>query len=308
MGEIRFGFRPYNEGLRLADISIEPLDDIDHRIDDYRSSGHIWNGWFEMPLAKPPYGRIGEFPTSDVIPLVPVGRVELPPSHILRHRMSNSTSRLRYLVGCIGFLSGMTLLPEGFGHLSRFPAERGKHGDFYGRMDEVAAHLTCFDQFFFDEGREASALLSSAIVHIQRSSSSTNFWDRFLFAYTAFDAIAATIQRVRPGWRSQRTHGTLPRDMCRYFHMPVPPRARTFQLRRGARTPPLGCRFSVLRNALFHEGRYYGRPAGEIAELEMHEATLDLRHLCLRLVLAIVGAQTPYTRTVVTSRQMQALT
>ncbi len=311
MAEMRFGFRPYNEGFDASEITIEPVDNIDELINLYRASGQIWGRWFELPIVGTTETR-GQFSTVDDIPLVPIGRFELSPSHVLRYKSATSVPRLHFLILSIGFLSGMTLLPEGYGHLRRFPAHRGVHGDFYGNLDEISSHIFNFDRFHVDNNKEASALLTSAIVHIQRSSSTINSWDRFSFIYTALDSLAATTGVVFGNWRRrlyprrQRryNHGALARDLCRHFGMPIAPRAKTFRFKKSDPKSPLGCRFSVIRNNLFHEGRYLGRPAGEIIDHELHEATLDLQNLCHRLVLALVGVRSTYIKTPITSRAM----
>ena len=314
MAEIRFGFRPYNEGFDVSDIIVEPVGNIDNLISRYRGSGQIWGRWFQLPLTETVEGK-GRFSTVNEKPLVATGRYELPPSHILTHNRTNSLTRLRFLVQSIGFLSGMTILPEGYGHLTRFPAHRGVHGDFYGSVDEISSLIESFDRFHSDNKKLASTLMSSAIVHIQRSSSTTSGWDRFLFIYTALDALAAATdvvfgdwrKRLHPKSRRRMNHGALARDLCLHFRMPIAPRAKTFRYSKKNPNSAVGCRFSVIRNQLFHEGRYSGQPAGDHIDHELHESTLDLQNLCNRLVLALVGVNSAYVYSPITSRSMHSI-
>ncbi|MFZ5618344.1 MAG: hypothetical protein ACOZAA_13605 [Pseudomonadota bacterium] len=286
------------------------MDNIKEVVAATNASGQVWGKWFEMPLARA-QGPKGRYATNSAAPFVPDGWVSELSTHELRYRVHTSEQRMRFLIASFGFLAGMSLLPEGWGHLWRFPVTEGVNGDFLASRVATERHLVLFDEFYSQSSLDEKRLLLSAFVQLRRAAATKMIWDQYLYQYLGHEALMRIFESRYPrhftqGNGQKLQHARTPSTLCKKCGIPVPRTARVRTSRRSR--PKYASTLSNIRNRMAHYAQFGRQPIGEDATQDLMDAMLDLQGINCRSILYLIGSRSAYVATPVDTRQQQFLT
>src|SRR6267154_3760732 len=113
---MEFGFLTRNLDIAAGDFSIRTISDWKTARASLEVDGHVANGW----LFKPRKQNSPE----------PGDRFQLPTTHELSSEKYNDPDLQRFVVIVLGFLLGLRLLPDGWGHLHGTAIDVGKCNGF----------------------------------------------------------------------------------------------------------------------------------------------------------------------------------
>jgi hypothetical protein len=265
--EKKFGFYPYPTSFAAGKILIEPLPDIESRIAEVIRDNRINNGWYCPPLGQERLISNAIAPIKPVeSPWVPVSRFQLPATHVIRHPDAKSSDRVNFLILCIGFLLGMRLVPESWGHFFRTPIQEHRLTDLITSHRDVERCIPLFDKFWIEHRVNIRRNMFSALNVFQFASSYEHQYEEFIFQYVALDSIYRIFVEcghipekkgliIEAGKRRRVFHAERPRLICKEIGVPIPKWARK---KRNREANVL----SDIRNDLFHEGLIDGEPVG----------------------------------------------
>jgi hypothetical protein len=303
----KFGFYPYANTFVAGKIRIEPLSNIAHAIGRVTNANRVNNDWFYPPLVS---DRLSVGLISPLKPLVSpqvyARRYQLPVTHVLHHSGTSSVERVHFLILCTGFLLGMRLLPEGWGHFSKTPVEKHKLTDLNVSDREVERCLLLFDKFWRGHNARVRRMMFSAINAFQLAQSYEHQYEELTFQYVSLDSIyrlfveCGHISEVTArGKRLSRLHSERPRLICKKLGIRFPHWAKK---KRGKNANAL----SELRNDLFHQG-IIGNKAVGFAPIPSPGVLLSVKALNCRALLYLLGLRDPYISSPLTTRQMHGL-
>ena len=147
---MQFGFLPRSLDVSDSKMLIRCIADWQKALADIMSKGRASNGWLQMPLHD--VGR--------------AGRYALPVTHDLEINGSQDDEHPRFLVLILGFLLGLRLLPEGWGHLHATAVETGKCNSFMLMDKEVIPCLELASEFYqkYRQTRNVKRILSAVTL------------------------------------------------------------------------------------------------------------------------------------------------
>lgn len=243
-GQMEFGFLTRDLDIATPAFSISTIGNWRSARTALESAGHIANGWMYMP-------RKANSPE-------PNGRYQLPTTHDLQSARYSDPDLQRFVVIVLGFLLGMRLLPEGWGHLHGTAIEVGKCNGIVVLDREISPCLERAADFYLrnSAGRNVKRL-QSAISLIHWSRGQEQHFDTFSYLYSAIDACwavcadlhAAAIAQLKPNGRT--THAERPVIMQQVLGLKLP---TIFD-------PASPTTAASIRNDLIHEGMVGGHAA-----------------------------------------------
>lgn len=295
----KFGFYPYDKSFDATDIKITPLDDIEHSINEVLWENRIYDGWYYPPIVRhrsPRNSLIAPLkPTA--VPDTPTDIFQLPTTHMLFHVRDVSDEHLHFLVLSFGLLIGMRLLPEPWRHFYRTPVEEHKLSDLIVGRSDVIFCLAQFDKFYIDAAPELRAVVWSAINTFQMAQSYEHQFEEFFFQYVTLDTIFRAF-RISQKIATDGRHRDRPKRICEVLEVVLPSWA--------VLNSDGSCELSKIRNEIFHSGAVNGTPLG-FGVIRPTSILLEMTALNMRALLALLGIDTPYVHSEITSRQMHGL-
>lgn len=277
---MRFGFLPRPLDVVAGDFVIATIADWRSLLSELKAQGHVVNGWLYKPLKQ-------GSPE-------PVGRFELPTTHeILSPRYGDDAALMQFVVIVLGFLQGLRLLPEGWGHLHGVAVEPGKCNNFIPVDREIIPCLDLAAQFYVKNQNTRNAKrMQSAISLVHWSSGQVQHFDTFNYLYMAIDACwaicsdlhASSIIQLHPrGGRAPHAHR--PAIMQQILGLQLP---KIFD-------PSEPVTAASVRNDLLHEGLVGDMPLG-LSIIEPH-CNLEMLEFANKLILALMGVNAGYLAT-----------
>jgi len=276
---MKFGFLPRQLDVGGGDFDITTIADWRSLLGELEAHGHVANGWLYMP-------RKHDSPES-------VGRFELPPTHeILSTRYGDDTALMQFVVIVLGFLFGLRLLPDGWGHLHGVAIEPGKCNSFIPIEREIIPCLEMAAQFYTNNQNTRNVKrMQSAISLIHWSKGQEQYFDTFNYLYMAIDACWAicsdlhdnSIIQLHP--KGRVPHARRPAIMQQVLELRLP---KIFD-------PNETITVASIRNDLLHEGLVGDMPLG-LSFIEPH-CDLEMREFAEKVILALMGVRAEYLAT-----------
>jgi hypothetical protein len=275
---MEFGFLTRDLDIADGDFAIRTIGDWRTARADLEAGGHVVNGWFYMPrkLNSPE----------------PAGRYQLPITHDLQSAKYSDPDLQRFVVIVLGFLLGLRLLPEGWGHLHGAAIEVGKCNGFnlFDREIIPCLERAAVFQIANANGRNVKRL-ESAISLIHWSKGQEQHFDTFSYLYSAIDACWAAFANLHAGSIAQLkpkrgvSHAERPVIMQQVLRLKLP---RIFD-------PTSAVTAASIRNDLIHEGMVGDMPLG-LSFIDPH-CDLEMREFADKLILALLGVSAHYLDT-----------
>jgi hypothetical protein len=285
---MQFGFLPKSLDVSDGNISIRSTADGRTILAEFESGGRVSDGWYQKPVGKV---RQAE-------------RYELPLTHEIEVRASQDDDELRFLILILGFLHGLRLLPEGWGHLHPTAVKTGRFNNFGLKDSEIIPCLISASNFYAEnrQTRNVKRLLSAITLSHWGQTQSLQF-DEFNYLYMAIDACwkicearyPTAVQRFRCGKRKTITHSKRSKIMCDILGLSLP---TIFD-------PSSAISVSSIRNDLIHEGI--------VADLSIGHAVIEadclpeMMELTEKLILGLLGVKAGYLKTGGGDRQRHLL-
>lgn len=273
---MQFGFLPKSLDVSDNNISIRCTADWRKITADIVSTGHVSEGWLQMPIRK----------------VRQADRYELPLTHEIEIRASQDDEALKFLILILGFFLGLRLLPKGWGHLHPTAVEIGKCNNFVLKDSEIIPCLVSALNFYAEnrQTRNVNRLLSAVSLAHWSQTQPLQF-DEFNYLYMAIDACWAicnakhstAVQHFRPG--KHIPHSERPKIMCLILGLSLP---TIFDASSSIKA-------SSIRNDFLHEGIVGDLPVGHT----MIEADClpEMMEFTEKLVLSLLGVKAGYLNT-----------
>ena len=294
-----FGFYPIPLKIDAGPVSICTLPNLDEVVEDINVSGLVHKDW----IFAPPQ-RTRDFISGENSSRPYSARVfGLPKTHKLHHTNATDEAHLDFHMWVLSFFLGMRLTTTDAGFLDATPIKPGKLVDFtlVGPSLERAIELT--DLFWMknlSEPRNPQRFAAAVHALFLAEYPGALQFERFLFLYTAIDACYRLTSVLQPSTHSHN-HAERIGWMCTRLGIDTPSWATTS----GSRSTEV----SALRNDAVHEALYLDEPLGfAVHGASAHkDITLEMNALVCRLLVALIGGNTPYLGTPVDRRQRQGL-
>jgi hypothetical protein len=274
---MRFGFLPRRLDVAAGDFTIATIADWRAHRAEIEALGHVRNGWLYKPR-------------KDGSPEC-VGRYQLPVTHEIQSTTYTDPELLQFFVLILGFLLGLRLLPEGWGHLHGTAIEPGKCNGFLIHDKEIIPCLELAGLFFRNNSQARNVKrLQSAVSLIQWSKGQEQYFDSFNYLYMAIDACWAVCADVHatgvaPFARSGRfPHALRPMIMQQVLGLQLP---KIFD-------PASDVTAASIRNDLIHEGLVGDMPLGLSV---MPHCENEMREFADKVILALLGIKAGYLAT-----------
>ena len=268
----RFGWLPDSASFETATIKIEP----DPAFEAARSAvrPHISkDGWF-YPLVS------GDEPSTVF------NRFELPPTHVLGCAGPATEEVENFLITFFGWLRGLRLVPEEWGHFYRAATKPGMLTDFLQVRRDVSRLLELAERFWHDHQPDGAAKVFFGALHWYLFSQSYYHpFERFLAQSMVLDTLYET-HHLMGGRRASR-HSQRVAVLADELQLELPSWGRITEN---------GCELSQMRNKLIHESNFAGEPIGFAVTSRETTVLLGLVAFNCRVMAAIIGAHGPYSR------------
>lgn len=278
MDEVNFGWLPEKETYALPEFRIEPADDFDQALATVRAENRIEDDWFYPPL-------VDDEPK-------PAEWFKLPFTHKLfvvdetvgRHRLST------FLVFVLGFLKGIRLIPEPWVHVYRVPTRPHQLQDFYVFKADVMRRVL----------RQALEFWQSSDVTVKTRMLGALHWHSLGRTYERpYEVFNAQYTVLDTCWNIHVNLGgkpTLKNGPNHTERVKVLAEACGVHLPEWAVVHGKKSYLSQLRNDLLHEALWAGEPIGLSHPKDYPTIHLELYYFNSRLILALLGDKSEYTR------------
>jgi hypothetical protein len=286
---VKLGFLPRSLDIAAGNFSIATIADWKQLRAEMEANGHVADGWLYKP-------RKHSSPE-------PIGRFELPETHeIVSVQYGDDTALMQFVVIVLGFLFGLRLLPEGWGHLHGVAIESGKCNGFIVPNREIIPCLELAAQFYTTNKQTRNVKrLQAAISLIHWSKGQEQHFDTFNYLYMAIDACWAACSELHASHiRQMHSKGPVPHSL----------RPAIMQQILGLQLPTIFDPYATvtaasIRNDLIHEGLVGDMPLG-LSIMEPH-CDIEMREFADKIILALMGVKAGYLATPGGDRQRHML-
>jgi len=274
---LKFGWllRP----LRISSTrwSIEPLPDHQSRIDVVTRSVDSDGEWYWPPR-------------DDARPARPRNWFALPETHLLTVSGCDPAEGERlaeFIVSALGFVFAQELLPEGWGHLTRVRINSESPQDFDPNDDALVRILDRAVTWWLTAPNLRDRFFGVFRWH---AASFAGQHDHEIFAgqYMVLDACWRIHEELGRAGTKKIPHAARISALATAYALKPPD---NWQLNSGS-SP-----FVTIRNELFHEAKWGGKPIGfGFPASPNHAPHLELYWFNARLILALLGETSDYIR------------
>jgi hypothetical protein len=275
MTPLPFGWLPFHIDEGGAGWHVRSAPGIQGAIAEVRNSGRLDSEWYWPPI-------------TSGLPHRAEGRFTLPSTHeILIDNPSSASEAERaaeFLVVTLGFLYGMSLIPEGWMHLNRVSIAPRRWQDFYVAPAARVRVLT-------------SALrVWESSPQIREHLFGALWWHSYSISYEhAFDIFAAQYQILDCCWFvhcktntvASVGHAARVGELARFYGIDCPPTWTELKP---------NDRLVKLRNELVHEARWGDAPIGFSHPIVNESVHLELYWFNSRLLCALLGDRSSYVQ------------
>ena len=210
----------------------------------------------------------------------------LPTTHRLRLRERDHPELAAFLIGTLGVLKGLQLVLDGWGHFYRTPIAPGMLTDVVPAVSAIVRVLESA-YGFWDSNPAVGRLLFGAIHWHLFGCSYLHGFEKFATRYSVLDTC----------WRVHALkNGINDRSVAHAERIVQLSAAYDLSLPKWAVVRNRKSVLSELRNEYFHESRWGGAPIGVAHPTEAPDIDVELFYFNTRLLLAMLGERTDYTR------------
>jgi hypothetical protein len=281
MADYDFGWLP--ESLTIDDPHFRIVQhEGDSGIAYVRNSLRRREGWFLPPL-EPEMISANEVFEKTIHYASWFG---LPSTHKLTLHHVDDDELAGFLVGTLGVLKGLQLLLDGWGHYYRTPISPGMLTDIIAKPSACHRIIRSAYEFWVREPAVGRLLFGAVHWHLFGFSYEHPF-ERFATAYAVLDTcwlVHSKLRGIKPG---SVLHASRIVEMQTFYDLALPSWATVVEKK---------SRLSELRNQYFHESRWGGKPIGFAHPKDVPDIHLELGYFNTRLLLAIFGERSDYTR------------
>jgi hypothetical protein len=284
---MKFGFLPRKLEIATSDFTITTVLDWRAHRANLEAGGLVHKGWLYKP-------RRDDAPQ-------PVGRYQLPETHEILSSKYDEPDLQQFIVLALGFLLGLRLLPEGWGHLHGTAIEPGKCNGFMILDKEIIPCLVSAAEFYLANNQSRNIKrLQSAISLVHWSQGLEQYFDRFNYLYMAIDAcwaVCADVNAPQIAALGKRriTHPERPVIMQQMLGLKLP----------AIFDPNSSITAADIRNDLIHEG-LVGDMAIGLSIIQPH-CEHEMREFADKCIIALLGIKAGYLDTAGGDRQRHAL-
>lgn len=250
--------------------------------------GHLLaDGWVYRPLTAP---------RGATTPLIPSSRIELPVTHQIQLKPSGAReSAVDFAILVFGWLLGLHLVPEGYGHLNKVAVDQGKLVDFTPNTRDIPKILDGAVDFYLNREKSKTSSGMNGALHWYLVSQSQEYFHQQIFGqYMVFDALFY-VHRTIFGVPSKISHAERIGFMAMKYDLVLPQWAGI----EGGKDSPI----SIARNEYFHEAKFGGAPIGHAFPPIWGNLLNEFPAFNSRLIAAMLGAKGPYSRSSSQTRQ-----
>lgn len=243
------------------------------------------DGWVYRPL---------DAPRGTTTPLIPSLRIELPVTHQIQLKPSDAGEAVEdFAILVFGWLLGLHLVPEGFGHLNKVAVEQGKLVDFAPNTRDIPRILDGAVDFFATRKKSKSSSGMYGAIHWYLVSQSQEHFHQQIFGqYMVLDAL---FHVHTYGVKSKVFHAQRINHLAEAYGIALPPWA---EIDGDGRS-----QLSIARNEYFHEAKFGGAPIGHAFPPIWGNLLNEFPAFNSRLIAAMLGAKGPYSRSSTQTRQ-----
>ncbi|SIQ03843.1 hypothetical protein [Halanaerobium kushneri] len=267
---IEFGFLNESKIYSSDLMEIIPLDDITEKYEFLKENFYIENSWLYPPIG---YDKKNK-------PTKCVSWFALPNSHklLLKSKFKKNNELQKFIPTIFGFLKGLQMYRDGWGHYYKTPIKEGKLISFYCNDKELCKII---DKIIFLYQKDSNIFKSyAAAIHWFLFGQSYKYeFEKFDAQYKVLDCcynIATKITDIDKA----KTHAQRIENLCLYYNIYLPDWAR---VKNGRST------LSELRNNLIHEAKFAGEPIGVSSDEE--NLYFNLQLINERILLSIPGVR-----------------
>jgi hypothetical protein len=236
----RFGFLPLRLDLDATPFGISSLETIEQSIAVVAKSPRRIHGW----LWPPTTGKNG---------FDPYPRFGVPFTHQLTLKNvspADADALAEFMITALGFLHGIVLIPEGWGHMTRVNVDADQLCDYVLEDTARLRVLTAAIKFWELHPEHRQSLFGLMYWHCA-ASAFPNDHERFAWHYTVLDACWLLHARLNELSRPDREpHAERIKKLAAAYQLKVPAPWDD------------GKAIITIRNHLIHEARWGGKPIG----------------------------------------------
>jgi hypothetical protein len=288
MATINFGWMPRECSFRDDGLQIEPLPAYASAIVAVRNSLRAKEGWY-LPDLQP------SAISNDDLGRVTITHADwfsLPQTHQLSYPGVDDDLG-EFLVGVLGVLTGLQLVPEGFGHFYRTPIDPDLLNDVYVAPPAIKRLLRLGLDFWLANPTVRPHIHGAIHAHLFGCSYEHDF-EWFGFSYSVLDA-CWRVHAIQSG-KKDPSHAERIVELCTAYGLVLP---------KWAEVSSGSSDLKVLRNEYFHEARWGGRPLGYSSPQTVEGIEWELFWFNTRLLLAVLGDRSEYTKSAITRQGMR---
>lgn len=233
-----FGYLPVRLDLQTSTFSISSLDSLDQSIAVVSKSPRLKNGWLWPPTQS---GRGFE----------PQPRFGVPLTHeltLLNAVPSDVDALAEYLITALGFLHGIVLIPEGWGHMTRVNVDAEQMRD-YLLQDSARLRVLSSAMAFWQQHPSLRHHLFGLMYWHSAASAFPRDYEQFAWHYSVLDACWLLHARLH-GLPERGGHAERIKRLADAYQLKIP----------GPWDD--GRAIVKIRNDLVHEASWGGQPIG----------------------------------------------
>lgn len=275
---MEFGFLNEQKTYASKYFAIEPLLDIQTRVQKIKDTFYIENGWL-----YPPYERNG-----DGVATKPSVWYDVFSSHTLKIKPSKNIHKefVLFSVLFFGFLKGMQLVPKGHGKFYKTPFEKGKLTGFIVLDEDICEIMDMAAEFYLKNyyKKQVSKRYYAAVFWFLYGQSYTYNFEKFEAQYRVIDGIFAICRDMlnNPKFKDKELrHSDRIPLLCEHFNIPTP-----LWGKKDKGNSSIVCR---LRNSLVHNTIFAGEPIGY--SLPKENYSFEFPRLNEKLLLSLIGVK-----------------
>ena len=283
---MRFGWLNSNHTYETDSVKISVLDDFQEAIAKVTKSSNQDGEWFYPPITCSSAGLS-----------VPASRYELPFTHLISQKKQPENEKfIQFIILYFGWLNGVRLNPEGWGHLNKSAIKLGSLVDFVVYEQRMPLLLTKGEEFWQTHQHDQLADTMFGAIHWYFFAHSyTHYFERFMAQYMVMD----TLYKITSVAFSEKegTHAKRIEFISKKLNLFCP----TWGSVVGKDTEIAG-----IRNNLLHESKFAGMAIGFNYEQSHSHILLELEAFNCRVIAALMGARGDYSQSSCQTRQRHA--
>lgn len=279
--KMKFGWLDYNKVIDANFVKIAPIENFSSAIDEVNNSYQKDNIWYYQPI-------VCETDKPEVVRQ----RFELPLTHYIVQKRGNYDKEfLEFIIVFFGWLHGLRLNPEGWGHLIKTPIKQNTLVDFIVlNACDMKRLIMKAEEFWFNNAavqeENNKNLLMGALNWFSYTQSYEQVFERFMGQYMVFDTLYKIVE-IKDNL-SNVSHSARFEHVCEKLELNRPSWINII---------------SKIRNDLIHESKFAGKPIGFAYSSECGDILENLIAFNCRIIAVLIGAKGRYSRSNCESRQ-----